>query len=460
MTEQAATFIAKSTIRAADKEHRRIINSNINRYNDAVQAGKAQFRDLKIAGERAKNIKWRALETLDQQLEEFERRFSARGGKVLWAETAEQALAEILTICKTRACKTVVKSKSTVTEEIQLNTFLQGHGIECIETELGEYIQQLDGETAYHMITPAIHKNTDEIAKLFAEKLSTASKLNPEQLTEVVRRQLREKFLQAEIGITGVNFLISDAGAVVITENEGNARLSCAWPKVHIAIAGLEKVIPSLTDLGLFLPMLSTYGTGQQLAAYNTILSGPRLEGETDGPEEMYVILIDNGRTSLLANEKAREALYCIRCGACLNTCPVYRSIGGHSYNTTYNGPIGSIVTPHLKGFKDWHHLSRASTLCGSCTEVCPVKINLHELLLENRHEAVIRHNTSLKERLGWKAWKLTMLHRGMLNKAGSTVKSRIMKQIFKGWATNRSAIHFPEKSFNELWKERHSSPQ
>ena len=460
MTEQASTFIAKSTIKAADLEHRRTINHNISKYNAAVPAGKMQFYDLNLARERAKNVKWRAIETLDQQLEEFERQFSARGGKVIWAETAEQALAEILMICKAKACKSIVKSKSMVTEEIHLNAFLQENGIESIETDLGEYIQQLDGEAPYHIVTPAMHKSKEDIAKLFSEKLGTDSKLNPQQLTRVARNILREKFTQAEIGITGANFLISDMGAIAITENEGNARLSCAWPPVHIAIVGIEKMIPSFSDLGLFWPLLSTFGTGQRVTVYNTIVAGPRQPGETDGPEEMYVILLDNGRTNLLANVKAREALYCIRCGACLNACPVYKNIGGHSYNTTYSGPIGSVITPHLKGFNEWKHLSYASSLCGNCTEVCPVKINLHELLLENRNEAVKNHTTGFAERMAWKGWKQAMLHRGMMNMGSSKLKNRIVNKLFKGWAAHRSTLQFPAKTFNEMWKAQHTTPK
>ncbi len=453
MTEQASTFIAKSTIKAADLEHRRTINHNIGKYNAAVPAGKLQFYDLSLARERAKNVKWRAIETLDQQLEEFERQFTSRGGKVIWAETAAQALDEILTICKARACKSIVKSKSMVTEEIHLNAFLQKNGIESIETDLGEYIQQLDGEAPYHIVTPAMHKSKEDIAKLFAEKLGTDSKLNPAQLTLIARNILRKKYTEAEVGITGANFLIGDIGAIAISENEGNARLSCAWPPVHIVVAGIEKMIPSFLDLGLFWPLLSTYGTGQRVTAYNTIVSGPRQPGETDGPEEMYVILLDNGRTNLLANAKAREALYCIRCGACLNACPVYKNIGGHSYNTTYSGPIGSVITPHLKGLDEWKHLSYASSLCGNCTEVCAVKINLHELLLENRYEAVEKHNTSLAERVAWKGWKQAMLHREMMNMGNGKLKSWFIKKMFKGWAAHRSTLHFPAKTFNEMWK-------
>jgi L-lactate dehydrogenase complex protein LldF len=276
-----------------------------------------------------------------------------------------------------------------VTEEIHLNEFLEENNIESVETDLGEYIQQLDGEPPYHIVTPAMHKSKEDVAKLFAEKLGTDPKLTPEQLTLVAREKLRKKYVQAEIGITGANFLVAESGAVAITENEGNARLSCAWPKTHIVIAGIEKIIPSLNDLALFWPLLATFGTGQQVTVYNTIVMGPKQENESDGPEKMYVILLDNGRTELLSNPKTRESLYCIRCGACLNACPVYKNIGGHAYGTTYSGPIGAVITPHLRKMDDWKHLSYASSLCGNCTEVCAVKINLHELLLETRNEAV-----------------------------------------------------------------------
>ena len=314
----AESFLAKSTVKAADLDHRRKINFNIGKYDAVVPSGKAQFADLNLVRERAKNIKWKAIETLDKQLEIFELAFTKRKGKVIWAETAAQALDEILKICREKNCQTIVKSKSMVTEEIGLNDFLAHHHIESIETDLGEYIQQLDGEPPYHIVTPAMHKSKEDVAKLFFEKLHTKPNLTPEQLTMVAREKLREKYVQAEIGITGANFIIADSGAIAITENEGNARLSCAFPKTHIVVVGIEKVIPSLVDLAIFWPLLATYGTGQRLTVYNTIVGGPRQTNETDGPDEMYVLLLDNGRTELLANEKTRESLYCIRCGACL----------------------------------------------------------------------------------------------------------------------------------------------
>lgn len=455
MSEQSSIFKAKTTVKAPDREHRRKINFNMARYQAAVPLGKAQFTNLELAREKAKNQKWRAIENLDKSLENFEQQIARRGAKVLWAETAEEARAQVLKICQASNCKSLVKSKSMVTEELHLNKFLTDNGIESVETDLGEYIQQLDGEPPYHIVTPAMHKSKEDVAKVFATHLGTPSNLTPSQLTLVAREKLREKYMKAEVGITGANFLISDIGGIAITENEGNARLSASFPKVHIVIAGIEKVIPSMTDLALFWPLLSTYGTGQRITVYNSIITGPKQVTENDGPEEMYVILLDNGRTNLLADEKARESLYCIRCGACLNACPVYKNIGGHSYNTTYSGPIGSVITPQLKQMDDWKHLSYASSLCGNCTEVCAVKINLHELLLHNRSLAVEQGNAETSEKLAWKFWKSAMLNRKIMNLGSSSIKGWVVNRFVKGWKETRGEIHFPKKSFNQMWRER-----
>jgi L-lactate dehydrogenase complex protein LldF len=455
MTNQLQNFIAKSTIKANDLEHRRKINFNIGKYNEKVPEGKEQFTDVHLARERAKNIKWRAIETLDQQLENFELNFTKRGGKVIWAEDATQAIEEVIKICKEKNCKKLVKSKSMVTEEVHLNSELEKNGIESVETDLGEYIQQLDGEAPYHIVTPAMHKNKEDVAKLFHEKLGTPINLTPEQLTLVARDILREKYVEAEIGVTGANFIISDIGAISITENEGNARLTCAYPKTHIVIVGIEKVIPSLTDLGLFWPLLSTFGTGQKVTVYNTIVTGPKQSNELDGPEEMYVILLDNGRTNILENPKQRESLYCIRCGACLNACPIYKNIGGHAYGATYSGPIGSVITPNLQGMDDFKHLSYASSLCGACTEVCAVKINLHELLLDNRQESVKQGLNSFAEKAAWKLWKIASLNRKMMNLGNGDLKNKVVNGLFKGWKENRSDLVFSKKTFNEMWKDR-----
>lgn len=455
MINNAETFKIKSGIKSTDTEHRRKINFNIGKYDAAVIQGKKQFENLSLAREKAKNIKWQAIENLDSYLEQFEQNFTKRGGKVIWAENSAQAIEEILKICKEKNCKTLVKSKSMVTEEVHLNQALENNQISSIETDLGEYIQQLDGEAPYHIVTPAMHKSKEDVAKLFSEKLGTDPSLTPEELTLVARNILRKKYVEAEVGVTGANFIISDIGGIAITENEGNARLSCSFPETHIVIAGIEKVIPSMNDLSLFWPLLSTFGTGQQLTVYNTIISGPRQSDEQDGPKEMYVILLDNGRTNILQNTKQRESLYCIRCGACLNACPVYKNIGGHSYGSTYSGPIGSVITPHLSGMNEFKHLSFASSLCGNCTEVCAVKINLHELLLENRNESVETGLSSITEKMAWKAWKIASLHRKWMNLGNGKLKNNIVNKLFSGWNNSRAELNFSNKTFNQLWKEK-----
>ncbi|MBN9483165.1 MAG: iron-sulfur cluster-binding protein [Bacteroidetes bacterium 43-93] len=455
MADNLTEFIAKSKVKAGDLEHKRKLSFNIQKYADTVVKGKMQFADLDLARKKAKNVKWRAIEKLDQHLEQFEKNFTARGGKVIWAENAEEALEAVLQICQAKNTKQVVKSKSMVTEEIHLNDFLAKHNIDSVETDLGEYIQQLDGEAPYHIVTPAMHKSKEDVARVFHEKLGTEPNLSPNELTQIARKNLRAKYTTSEVGITGGNFLIADIGAVCVSENEGNGRLSTAFPKTHIAIVGIEKVLPSLNDLALFWPLLATYGTGQNVTVYNTIFTGGKQAGETDGPEEMYVILLDNGRTNLIRNE-VRESMYCIRCGSCLNACPVYKNIGGHAYGTTYSGPIGSVISPHLKGMAEFKHLSYASSLCGNCTEVCPVKINIHEMLLENRHIAVKEHLNSFAENTGWKIWKIGMLNRGLMNSAGAGIKNKLVNKLFKNnWVDGRGELEFAPKTFNQMWKER-----
>lgn len=457
MSKNQTVFTAKSKVKAADMDHRRKINFNIGKYNAAVPAGKKQFADIEAARKMAKNLKWAAIENLDKLLEQFESKITARGAKVFWAEDGEEALQIIGKICKEKKCTTLVKSKSMVTEEIHLNDYLEQQGIESVETDLGEYIQQLDGEPPYHIVTPAMHKSKEDVARLFAQKLGVPDGLSPEQITRIAREKLREKYVAAQVGVTGANFIIADTGSIAVTENEGNGRLSCAWPRTHIVVAGIEKVISSLHSLSLFWPLLSTFGTGQKVTVYNTIISGPRQLNETDGPEDMIVILLDNGRTNLLSNTKTRESLYCIRCGACLNACPVYKNIGGHAYGSTYSGPIGKVITPHLEDIKSYKHLSYASSLCGNCTEVCPVRINLHELILDNRHIAVASGESSLTERVAWKMWRQASINRKLMNAASGKLKNKVINTLFKSWQQFHSPMTFAEKSFNESWKDRKS---
>jgi len=456
MTIQQQDFLEAATKKAFDKDHRKKLNFNIGKYNATVPKGMSQYSDLELVRKKAKNIKWRAIENLDQHLIAFEANFTARGGKVIWAETAQDAVREIRSICRKHFVHSVVKSKSMVTEEIGLNGFLEAAGIEVNETDLGEYIVQLAGEKPYHIVTPAMHKSREDVAKLFHEKLGSPPDASASELTMLARKELREKYVTADAGITGANFLIADTGGIAITENEGNARLTFAFPKIHIAVVGIEKMIPSINDLSLYWPLLSTYGTGQRVTVFNSIITGPRQENETDGPEQMYVVLLDNGRSKLLSQAKQREALYCIRCGACLNACPVYKNIGGHSYGTTYSGPIGSVITPHLQGMEEFKHLSHASSLCGSCTAVCPVRIDLHRLLVYNRRDLVKKGMVSGTEKWAYFFWRKASLNRKLMNKGSARMKNFVFNIFFKNsWGKRKTLPTFPQQSFSEMWVKR-----
>ncbi len=458
MTKQADAFIDASDKKAFDMDHRRVINFNIGRYNTSVEKGLSRFAHLDNSKKRAHVIKWKVMENLDKLLPEFEANFVRKGGKVIWANDADEARKEILAILQAHGAKTVIKSKSMTTEELHLNDFLAEHQVESIESDLGEYIVQLLGQKPYHIVTPAMHLSKEEIAKLFHDRFGIPEDSTPEQVTAKARELLREKYTTADVGITGANFLVADSGSIAVTENEGNARLCTTFPKIHIAIAGIEKIIPSVNDLDLFWPLLSTHGTGQNLTVYNTIFGGPRQDGETDGPGKMYVILLDNGRTNLLAQKEQRQGLYCIRCGACLNACPVYKNIGGHSYHTTYSGPIGSIITPHLDGMEEFKHLSYASSLCGKCTEVCPVKIDIHKMLLLNRRDAVVGGQMSKVESIGWKMWKTAMLRRKTMDFVNGKWKNRLISLLFKkSWGKHRQVPEAAPRSFSAEWKKKSS---
>ena len=455
MSLQSDQFLFDAESRVFDKEHRRKLAFNISQYDKKVVEGKHQFAEFDIARQRAATLKWRVTENLDKYLIEFEANFIRRGGKVIWAKDGEEAMTEVIRIMKNANAKTVVKSKSMTTEEIHVNAALEKEGIESVETDLGEFIVQLRNEHPYHIVTPAMHLSKEDVAKTFNEKFNLPIKSTPKEITAFVRERLRVKYQHADVGITGANFLIADTGGVAVTENEGNALMSIAFPKIHIAIAGIEKIIPSLTDLDLFWPLLATHGTGQNITVYNSIMTGPRQQDETDGPEEMYVILLDNGRTNLLAQQEQRQALSCIRCGACLNGCPIYKGVGGHAYGSTYSGPIGSVITPHYDGMKEFKHLSYASSLCGKCTDVCPVRIELHKLLLYNRRDAVDQDLNPGTERWIFSFWKKAMLNRTLLNMGGSRLKNFVLKNFFrKAWGDRRELPKMAPKSFNEMWKE------
>ena len=454
MTLQSRKFAADAAKIAFDNKHRNTIKFNISRYNAAFARGLARYRDVEKAKINAAAIKREVLKNWDHYLLEFEKNIKANGAEVLWAENANDATEYIRKILTENEARLLVKSKSMTTEEIELNETAESLGVESVETDLGEFIVQVAGEKPYHIVTPAMHKSKEDIATLFHEKFSTPANSTPEALTDYVRGVLRKKYTAAEIGVTGANFLIADIGGISVTENEGNGIMSTAFPKVHIVIAGIEKIIPKMSQLGLFYPLLAAHGTGQQITAYNSIFTSPRRADETDGPEKMIVILLDNGRTTIFADDEASESLACIRCGACLNGCPVYKTIGGYTYESTYSGPIGSVITPFLKGFKDFSHLSFASSLCGRCNEVCPVKIPLTDILLANRRKTVEQGLRPRAEKGIMGGFRLISSRR-----AGFDFFPSVMKNLgtapfnYFGWGPHRKMPRFAKKSFSESYR-------
>jgi len=449
-------FINQSRLFSRDEEHRLKILKAISTYDDKVDQMKiSQFRDWQQARGYASKIKQYVLDHLPTLLEEFEEKISARGAEVLWARDKKEAQKYFLDIAKRHQAKRVVKSKSMTTEEIEFNELCEDNDIDVIESDLGELIVQLAGEKPYHIVTPAMHKSKAEIGHLFQESLGAPETDDAEELTMIAREHLRKTYVTSDIGVTGANFIVAHEGALVMTENEGNGRLTMSCPPVHIAIVGIEKVLPRLSDLSLFLPLLATSGTGQQVTGYNSIIKGPRQEGELDGPEKMYIILLDNGRSELYTKHEFRDILCCIRCGACLNACPVYRTIGGHTYHTPYQGPVGSVITPQFRGMNHWSHLSFASSLCAACSSVCPVHIDIHQLLLENRWEAHQEGKTGFSWNTGLKIWSWVMSSRGRLNTM-STLGHIVYRWFlpFLSRSKRKRIPKIPKRSFEKLWND------
>ncbi len=422
---------------------------------------------------QANAIKKHTIDHLDHYLEQFESNVTAHGGKVVWCQDATEVSDFVLALAKERRAQLIVKSKSMTTEEIDLNERLEHHHLQSVETDLGEYILQLAHQRPYHIVAPALHLTRYDVGDLFARTLGVPNETVVEKQTLIARAVLREKFLAADIGISGANFLIADSGAVLLVENEGNARLTTSAPRIHIAVAGIEKLIPRAQDLAVFLKLLGRSATGQALTVYTSFLSGPRRPGEIDGPEEFYVVLLDNGRTKLLADRSKRESLYCIRCGACLNHCPVYRKIGGHSFPWVYSGPIGAIITPQFLGVQHEPALPFASSLCGACAEVCPVKIDIPKVLLDLRAEVKQeeqRTGTGRLERLAFRLWAWVMCHPRLYELASMVAAGVAPAENghwlrrapglmnvppVRAWLSQRDLPPAPPKSFRELWRRR-----
>jgi L-lactate dehydrogenase complex protein LldF len=445
-------FIEDSKI-ASDLKHRKTLNFNISKYDESVKKGKLRYRNMELAKQRASYLKEKVVANLSDYLIEFEKNAINNGIEIVWARDGNEAVSEIIDVLKENQAKVLVKSKSMISEELELNENLEKAGFEPVETDLGEFIVQVAGEKPYHILTPAMHKSKEDVAELFNKKFGTPPNSTPEDITLFVRNELRKKFTSAEIGVSGTNFLVADVGGVALTENEGNGFMSVSFPKVHIVLAGIEKIIPSINDLQLMFPLLSALGTGQQVTVYNSLLTGPKRPDETNGPEKMVVVLLDNKRSEIAQEKEHFKALKCIRCGACLNACPIYKNVGGYTYNTTYSGPIGSVITPFLKGFKEYNHLSFACTVCGACSEVCPVKIPLHNLLLLNRKKSVEQNQSSFGWNAGMKAYEWAFEKRKNLDIVNGGAKNKLAKINTDVLGKEKEFPVFAKNSFSKSWK-------
>lgn len=416
--------------------------------------------------QRGKEIRSHVVSNLDYYLKQFADNVRGKGGHVHFAGSAQDVLQVIMDVVDKHQAKTVAKSKSMISEEIHLNKALHDRGVEAIETDLAEYIIQLAEEPPSHIIVPAIHKNRHQIADLFSEVAGERVSSDTPSLNAFARKTLREKFLTADIGLTGCNFGIADTGSVTIVSNEGNGRMVSSLPKVHIVLMGMERIVPNFSDLEVVLNLLPRSATGQKFTSYISIISGPKKPEELDGPEELHVIIVDNGRTNLLGDKDFQDALRCIRCGACFNVCPVYRQIGGHAYGAVYGGPIGAVITPLLHDdLKDWGELIYASSLCAACSEACPVKIPLHELLVKLRYRRVKAGYTPKIEHMAFKVfggffgnprrYRFAM-------RSGYFVQRPLMKgnhleggpTPLSGWTNSRYFPAVAQKPFRDLWKD------
>ena len=413
----------------------------------------SELPDVEATRERAREIRTRTIRDLDRYLADFRTALEARGGKVVFCRTAEEATAYIVDVCRAHGATLVAKTKSMATEEIGLNEGLAAVGVESVETDLGEYLIQLAGEHPTHIIGPAIEKTEEDAAVILSQVEGEELPPEPQVLLRAARRQLRDVFLRADVGITGVNFGVADTGSICLVTNEGNGRLITSLPRVHVAVMGMERVVPTLEDLSVLLQLLPRSAGGQKLSVYTTLLTGPRRDGESDGPDELHVVVIDNGRSNLRGG-RYEEMLNCIRCGACLNVCPVYRKAGGGAYSDVYSGPMGAVLVPLLARLEHAPSLPHASSVCGACTDSCPVKIPLHELLLELRRDLVEQSVTSRRERLGFLLWSLAWS-----NAVTYGLSARLARRFARSagrfgpgreWTKGRELPRFASRSYRE----------
>lgn len=430
------------------------------------ELGLQSLADADQVRARARRIRIETLRALDAHLERFEAAVVAAGGRVHWARDAAEARRVVLELARARGVRRAVKSKSMLSEEIGLNEALERDGIEVVESDLGEYIVQLARETPSHIIAPAFHKTREQIGELFHERLQMPLTHDPARMTAAARVRLREVYLTAQMGISGVNFGVAETGTLCLVTNEGNASLATSAPPLHVALLGIERLVPTLAELGVLLQVLARSATGQRLSVYTDLITGPRRR-DPDGPDELHVVLVDNGRSRALGGELA-EVLLCIRCGACLNACPVYREIGGHAYGSVYSGPIGAVLTPALFGLAAWHELPHASSLCGACKEVCPVHIDLPRMLLALRRQG--RRQLPLWLRAGLRLYRLAATRPWMFRAAQSAARAmtralapsgflRHLPPPLSRWTAHRDFPAFAPRPFSALFAERRSRP-
>ena len=424
--------------------------------------------DGQLLRDQTRQMKEYVIRHLPDLLEQFEANITANGGHVHWARDAAEANKIVLEIARRTNAQKVVKSKSMATEEIHLNHALEEVGIEAVETDLGEYIIQLANEPPSHIVAPVVHKRLEDISALFQEKLDMPPTFDPEVICSVARQRLRQEFLTADMGISGCNFAIAETGTICIVTNEGNGRMVSAMPRVYVALMGIEKIVPTVEDAVLQYQALVRSSTGNPMTVYLSMTSGPRKLGDTEGPEEFHVVLMDNGRSDML-DEGYGEALMCIRCGACLNVCPVYREIGGHDYGSTYSGPIGAVISPLLPAHvTNPEKLPHASTLCGACRDACPVKIDLPRLLVDLRADQVEDGKTAWTDRQAMKGFLFAMRDRKRYEMAGKSANlgTNLLASLSGGqiktlppplsaWTNSRDFPAFAKKSFREQWAER-----
>lgn len=446
------TFKENAKAALADVHLRGALKNATSMFGEKRRAAAAGVPNWEELRNQARAVKDEVLVHLDRYLEEFVRNAESRGAMIHWARDAAEANSIICGLAAKQNARIVVKSKSMTTEETHLNDALEAAGVQVVETDLGEYIIQLAGEPPSHIIAPAIHKTRRQIGELFTSELGMPPTDDIAQMTRTARATLRDRFAAADVGISGVNFAIAETGTIVIVENEGNIRLTTSVTRVHIAVMGIEKVIPRFADLDVFLKLLPRSGTGQRLTTYQSFITGTKRRATDEGPEELHIVLLDNGRSRMLAHPVTRQSLACIRCGACLNACPVYQQVGGHAYGSVYPGPIGAVITPQLMGIEKAAQLPYASSLCGACREVCPVKIDIPMLLLHLRGEISPRKG-GLMERLAFKIWARVMTSPTLYKM--SSVAGRIVQRVVpisRAWTNGRDLRPIESKSFHDLW--------